>query len=247
MPVTQRLTSKDLYLQFLPHGAANAHIQHLYFQADIDGGTFKLRVNGELTAAITMTGTAATDIASINAALDALPNLTAGDIVATGTVITDLTLTAIANLWYTILVEEDSLTGNTTADPNVVSEVTTQGSVLITVSSETSQFSWEGTVETTDVTPLSQFERVEIPVAEAVSWDMSMYKADESWERIIFAGQWGYLYVYAEGKIIGNQVFAFQALIEKVGENYPDHEKVEREVSGTRQNGWVIPPNSIYR
>jgi len=117
MGVTTRLTSKDLFLQFLPHGVEAIHEQHLYFQADIAGGTFKLRVNGELTAAITMTGTAATDITAINSALDALPNLTAGDIVATGTVITDLTLTAIVELWYAISYEEeDQLTGNATND-----------------------------------------------------------------------------------------------------------------------------------
>jgi len=130
---------------------------------------------------------------------------------------------------------------------NLLTEVTLQGSIIVTLSSETSQFSWEGTVETTDVTPLAQFERVETPVAEAVSFDMSIYKADQDWEREIFQGQWGILYVYAEGKIVGKQVMAFQALIEKVSENYPDHEKVEKEISGQRQNGWVIAPNSIYR
>ncbi|HEB28833.1 MAG TPA: hypothetical protein ENI05_13925 [Porticoccus sp.] len=246
---TTRLTSKDLVIQFLPHGAAATHIQHLYFHADITGGTFKLRVNGETTAAITMTGTIATDLTAINAALDALDNLTAGDIVATGTVITDITLTAIVNLWYTIdIVDIDQLTGNTTADANLLTEVTTQGSILITLSDEVSQFSWEGSVETTDVTPINQFERMEIAVASAVSFDMSMFKAsDLDWEYAIFEGQWGYVYVYQQGKIVGKKHFVMQALLEKVSESFPDHDKIEKELSGMRQGAWIVPPNTVYR
>lgn len=247
MPVTGRLTSKDLVIQFLPHGVAETHVQHLYFQADIAGGTFKLRVNGELTAAITAAALVATMLTNINAALDALPNLAAGDIVATGTAITDITLTAIVDKWYTILVEDDLLTGNTGADPNVVSEVTAQGSALFTMTAELSQFSWEGSSEFTDVTPLNQAERVEISVANSVSFDMSMFKADTDWEIQVFNDQWGNLSVYPEGKIVGKQYFVFQAILEKVSESYPDHEKVEIEISGKRQNGWIVPPKSIYR
>lgn len=245
--MTARLTSKDLFIQFLPHGVANIHVQHLYFQADIDGGTFKLRVNGEETTDITMTGVVATDLIAINAALDALPNLTAGDIVATGTDIIDITLTAIVNFWYTIQVSDDQLTGNTSADPNLQTKVTTQGSILITLSGEASQFSWEATIETTDVTPISQMERHEIPVASAANWDLSLYKANQIWAIQIYEGQWGYLYLYPEGKFVGKELYAMQALFDKVSESYPDHDSVEVEVSGSRQGAWIIPPHSVYR
>ena len=246
--ITTRLTSKDLLIQYLPCGAANAHVQQLYFQADVAGGTFNLRVNGELTGAITWTGTEATDVASINTALDALPNLTAGDIVCTGADQTNLTLTAIANVFYNILIENiDNLTGNTGPDPNLTTGITTQGSTLVTISDDISSFGFEASVETTDVTGISEFERTQIAVAEVVSFDISVFKAGQSWGQAVKQGNWGTFYVYPEGKVIGNEVFAFNGLIESAGETYPDHEKIERELSGMRNGPWVLEPGSVYR
>jgi hypothetical protein len=130
--VTKRITSEKIYIEFLPASLAPAtHIQQLFFDAAVDGGTFKLWVNGETTAAITMTGTAATDIASINSALDALPNLSAGDIVASGTVITDITLTATGygNGFLLIEVVENLLTQTVpNSNETLITQVTTQGS-----------------------------------------------------------------------------------------------------------------------
>lgn len=246
---TARITSKDLVIQFLPCGVAATHVQKLYFQADLTGGTFKLRVNGELTAAITFDATEATLITNVDAALDALPNLSAAEIALTGTDIEDMTLTASGNGWYTIdIVDIGSLTGNSGADPNLTTEVTTQGSELYTLSTNISAFNWEQTVETVDVTAISEYERTEIPVAEAVAFDMSIYKAtDITWKHAVHAGVSGTLYVYPQGKIVGKDYLAFTALFENYSEDYPDHEKVEISASGMRQGAWVTPPHSVYR
>lgn len=239
-----RYTSKDIVIQYLPCGEANAHIQHLYFHADVDGGTFKLRVNGIETAAITFSGTPATDVAAINSALDAI--LTAGDIVATGTDQADFTLTASANGWYTILISDDSLTGNTSTDPNLTTEVTTQGSKLYTLSAQVSDFNYEVTVDTTEVTAISEYEMTEIPVKESMTFDLSLFDATEDWKPAVQPGYRGIMSVYPKGKVVGNPYFEFWALFSKAGVKYPDHDVVEASMSGVRQGAMVTPFDSVY-
>lgn len=254
--LTSRITSKDVYIEFLPLSlTVETHIQHLYFDAAVNGGTFKLWVNGETTAAITMTGTALTDVASINTALDALPNLAAGDIVASGAAITDITLTATGkgDYFFVILIKEEALTQTVpNSNEKVVTEVTTQGSDWVRLSADASAVDWSNEVETVDVTAISEYDRVEIPVAEAVSGTLSLYKvkADATVIQSQLAcksSNWGWLKIYPEGKIIGKEVISFRALIDGFSEDYPDHEKVEQEISFMRQGAWINEPSSIYR
>jgi hypothetical protein len=249
--LTARFTSKDIQIDWLPcsdtgDGTEQAHVQHLYFHDDVTAGTFKLRVNGELTAAITFSATAATLITNVNAALDALAGLGGGDLVLSGADVSDMTLTGSDPFYYEIYVEADLLTGNATSDPNVQTRVTTQGCVTVRISSEVSEFSFEGSAETVDVTAISEYERLEIPVAEAVSFDMSIFKTNSSWERSVKQGISGILTVYPRGKIVGNEFFSFRALIDKVSESYPDHDIVEKQVTGARQGAWIVRPDSIY-
>jgi hypothetical protein len=248
--LTNRFTSKDILIQWLPCGEDGddeaAHIQHLYFHADVTTGSFKLRVNGELTAAITYSATIATLLTNINTALDNLPSLAVGDIIATGASDADITLTGATDFYYEILLEAVALTGNTSDDPDLQTRVSTQGCKIVTISTEISEFSFEGTAETVDVTGISQYERINIPVAEAVSFDMSIFKTNAVWERSVRQGISGLLYVYPKGKIVGEEEVIFRALIETVGTNYPDHDIVEKTVSGSRQGAWIVPPDSVY-
>lgn len=248
--LTNRFTSKDILIQWLPCGefgdAEAAHVQHLYFHADVASGTFKLRVNGELTAAITYSDTIATLLTNINNALDGLPSLAAAEIVASGASVADVTLTGADPFYYEILLEAVTLTGNTSDDPDLQTRVTTQGCSRVTISTEISEFSFEGTAETVDVTGISQYARINIPVAEAVTWDMSIFKTNAVWERSVKQGISGILYVYPKGKIVGEEEIVFRALVETVGTNYPDHDIVEKTVSGSRQGDWIVPPDSVY-
>ncbi len=337
--VTSRITSENIRLEWLPGSIAPAiHVQVLNIDAAVDGGTFKLRVNGEQTAIIsavnliaaqgtTFTTTFASDlinatshglaagtelvlnttaadlpdplvvdtvyyvinpnaddfqlsltvggaaidllddgtgthrydtqvaavVANVQAALDALPNLTADDITVTGSVLSAVTLTATqkGNFFFRILISDDSLT-QLIANVNVkiATTVTTQGSILAVLSAQATSFSWERSVEVVDVTAISEYDRTEIPTAEAVSFDLSLYKLEtgsEDWVHSVYSGNNGVLTVYPEGKTVGKEIYQMQVLIESVGEDYPDHEKVEMEISGMRQGAFLIEPNSIYR
>ncbi len=255
--VTARITSEKLRLDFLPGSLVEAtHVMTLAWDSAVDGGTFKIWVNGETTAAITFSATEATLITNVNAALDALPNLSAGDFVLSGSDITAMTLTATGagNAFFRVLPDPANETTLTQGTPNnndkEVYTVTTQGAVWVTLSAQASSFSWERSVETVDVTALSEYDRIDIPVAEGVSFDISLYKLEagtETWVYGVYPGFNGLLHVFPEGKIVGKENFQFKALLESGGEDFPDHEKVEQELSGMRQGAFTIQPNSIYR
>lgn len=243
-----RFTSKDILIQYLPCGAVGDHVQVLGFHAGVSAGTFKLRVNGYETAAITFSATIATLLTSINAALDALPNLGAGDITATGTLVTAVTLTSDPGLGYFKIDISDmsALTGNTSDEPNISSEVTTQGSKLYTLSAQISKFSYEVTVDVVDVTAISENEVTEIPVKEKMTFDLSLFRATEDWNVAVQPGLRGIIYVYEQGKFTGRKWFAFWALFDKASISFPDHEVVEADMSGVRQGAMVIPFDSVY-
>lgn len=245
----QRLTSKDLYIEWLPGGTEQPHIQHLYFQADVDGGTFRLRVNGEQTGDITMTGTAATDVAAIQTALDALDALADDEIVVSGSAITDITLTGSENKWYTIYIENiTSLTGNASSDANLTTRVTQQGAVTVPITAEARSFSWEHNLETVSVRAISEYAEVELPVGDNVSWDISLFKVKGlEWANQVLAGQSGLMTVYATGKFVGDEYWQMQALITKGGEDFGDHETIENAISGVRQGDFTIPTGSVYK
>lgn len=243
---TGRYTSKDIVIQFLPCGVAAAHVQELYFHADVSAGTFKLRVNGELTAAITFSETEATLAASINTALDNLALLAPGDIVATSPGADHFTLTAIANKWYTIIVEADALTGNATDEPNTQTVVTTQGSTTYTLSAQISKFSYEVKTDTTDVTAISEYEETQIPVKETMTFDISLFDAEEDWLFAVRSGRRGIFSVYPKGKIVGYRYFEFYGLIDTLSPDFPDHDVVEKTISGMRQGAMVTDFDSIY-
>ncbi len=241
-----RFTSKDILIQYLPCGEAGSHIQQFVFHVDVAAGTFKLRVNGNETTAITFSDTEATLVTSINSALDALPNLAPADIVASTPGAETIVLTAADDGWFTIEVSTDALTGNTSDEPNVTSEILTQGSKLYTLSAQVSKFDYEVTVDTVDVTAISEFEATEIPVKESMTFDLSLFKATEDWNIAVAAGNRGIMYVYEQGKFVGRKYFAFWALFDKASVSFPDHEVVEADMSGVRQGEMVIPFDSIY-
>lgn len=248
---TGRITSEEIRIEFFPRSdlaTGENHIQHLYFDGAVDGGTFKLWVNGEVTASISWNATIATLLTNINTALDNLPNVATGAIVATGASDADITLTAAADGYYRIYVFENLLTQTVpNTNEKLQTEVTQQGTEQIVISAQASAFNFEAQSETVDMTAISEFDRLEVAVAMAVNFEISLYKADETWEHAIYAGTYGTFRVFPRGKIVGREYFQFRGLIETVGEDYPDHEKVERTVSGMRQGAWHVPPSTIWR
>ena len=342
--IRERMTSESIYIEYLPFSCDPAtHIQHLYFDAAITGGSFKLAVNGNVTAAINLltmpvasvntfvgdtvgselddvghglvvgdkvvfqntggvlpapltvdtlyyvvavptvdsfkvsatsggtaitittvgTGTSSWNklvanlIININTALDALPNLANGDIVASGTLITDITLTAMAATallkFFLIEVYSEALTQTVpNSNEHVVTEVTTQGSGWVRLSDDVSAVDWELSVETVDTTAISEYNRTEVPVADSVSGTASFYKNKSTSSGEQFAlfltpeKAWGILRIYPEGKVLGKEVITLRALVENFSETYPDHEKVEQELSFMRQGAWITRPTTVY-
>ena len=247
--VSNRLTSENLVIEWTPLSLTPAtHIQHLLFHADIASGTFSLWVNGVSTGDITITGTPATDIASINTALDAVTPAPA-DLVASGTVLTDITITAAAEGFWIIALEDiTQLVGNTSTDPNLQTTITTQGSEVFVLSGEMSAFSYEESANSQDGTAMSGYDMVEYPTGRDVSWDASVFRkpGDLDWERSLVSGYWGVISVYPEGKIAGKDWLSMQVFIDSVSEPYASQTLVEKDISGKRQGAYIVPPRTIY-
>jgi len=101
------------------------------------GGTFKLEFDGQTTAAITWSATNITLLANIDAALEALSNIGAGEVACAATTLTAgigaLTITFSGTLAATdvatITVADNSLTHATT--PTLVFAQTTQGIIAV--------------------------------------------------------------------------------------------------------------------
>lgn len=247
LAVTNRLTSKDVRIEFTPCSlVAAAHDVDLLFHADVTGGTFKLRINGELTGAITFSDTDATLDTNIGNAITAL-SLTG--ITFTVSTTTDTTsLTVSQSKFIRIVLEDNQLTGNATADPDYSFTLNTQGSEVVVLSGELTQFSYEESTDTVDVTAISELEATEIAVKSSMSFDATIYDANEDFTLYMLkSGENGLYTVYKEGKVVGKEVFAFTGLAESVGKELPDHEKIEISLSGMRQGAMSIPFGSIYR
>lgn len=113
-------------------GAGTSEVQTLTIGGTPTGGTFKLTFDGHTTAPITWSGTNATLIANIDAALEALPNIGASGVAVAEGTITDgigtLTITFGGNLAKlavpTITVANNSLTGT---NPTVAVAESTPG------------------------------------------------------------------------------------------------------------------------
>lgn len=244
---TTRLTSKDIRIEYIPCGLADAaHDEDIDFHADVTGGTFKIRVNGELTAAITYVDTDATFETNVQTALDNLP-LTGitFNVTVTGD---ECNITVTENIFIRITIEDNQLTGNATADDDFTQTINTQGTTTYVISNEVTQFSYERSVDTVDMTAISEYTGTDVPVKSTMSFDMTVFDANEVFTGfIIEEGQNGLFTVYKEGKIVGNEVFAFVGLIESFGKDFPDHEKLEISLSGMRQGKMEIPFGSVYR
>jgi len=114
-----------------PSAGTNA-VHTLTFAGTIGGGTFKIGINGEETAAISWSSTNATLVSNIDAALEALASVgTGGVVTAVGTMtsgVGTITLAAGGNLaklaGVSFSIEDDSLTGS---GAEVTIEETTPG------------------------------------------------------------------------------------------------------------------------
>jgi len=241
--IQRRLTSNDIRIELLPCSKAQVHKSVLDL-GSADGGTFKLRVNGEETAAISHSTTVATLITNIDNALDALDGLKNDEVAATGTAQTALTLTSSGNKWYRIeLSDHSALTGET--DPSI--RVTQQGATDIVLQADVMTFDYTVDVKDTEGAGIDEFEDYPFPISSGANFTISMYrtKSDEWALPLAEEGLTCLITVYPTGNLSGNEVFAFNAMINSVGDTFPFREKVEAKISGKRQGAMVKPRGTL--
>lgn len=242
-----RKTSENIVVEWLPCGVEQTHDEDFQFNANVTGGTFKLRVNGELTAAITFSTTPATLVSNMQSAIDALPNVSGGDLVVSGAAVTAINIVSSANVYWHFLVEADALTGNTTDDPNVVQVLNQQGATTVVISTEITKFNYDESIQTVDMRAINEVEAKNKPVGSEMSFSMMIFDAVQDWFLSMHEGQNGLITVYEHGKVVGRPYYAFNALISGFSKDYPDHEKLQVDISGERVGAMVVPFESIYR
>lgn len=246
-----RITSAGTYAEF-KHGRGSAEqvqTMQFVFNDTLTGGVFRLRVNGYETGDITFSDTEATLITNVDAALDALSNLSAGELALTGTDLVNMTLTSNVSMYYRVESVSDSqaLTGATTSDDHLLINMTQTGGAWIALSADMSEFNYEETSETTDVTGLSEVEQEVLTVKSNASFSLSLYEANQTWSPAIYSGIEGRMRVFNEGKVINKKYLEMECLLETVSGNTPDHDVIEKEISGMRQGAWIAPPDSYWK
>jgi len=249
----QRITSKDLVINFQPAGypfldstgacpeyGAEQNCVVTIVQTGVTANTWKLRVNGHQTAALA----GDIDSADLQTALEALPNVEAGDLLVTG-IATEAagthTITAAANLLNDFIlyeVQEEDVEGEA-----VVSYVTF-GSKQYDLTAEMSSFSYSGSMETVDATGINEESRTHLPTVTDMTWDAMLYEALQSWRHLLVEGVPGWVTVYEAGVGSGKRYFAFQALLTEASEDMNQFEKIEISLSGRRQGDYIIRPGS---
>lgn len=239
--VTRR-TSEDTYVEYEPCGVlASPHVAHLVIAPDgTPSGTFKLWLNGVITGAITYNATPATLVTNIQTALDAAQNPDAFTVSNSGDI---MILTADAvGYWKIKIIWEDTMT-------NVVDfyvDTITQGTQLFPLTGEVSKFNYQGSNNLIDVTALNEKDVWEITGNRSMTWELTVFEADQTWAHILFEDAQGVFTVYKTGKLPGSKYFSFRGLVDSYGEQFTQGEKLEITVSGVRQGKMLIPFESIY-
>lgn len=238
-----RKLSENLVIEYEPCGSlTDEHVVQLYFQSNGSAitGTFVLWVDGVMTAPITYSDTVLTLQTAISAALTAA-GITSVTAAVNGS---RVELTAAAVGYHQIKV----LYANTLVNAaKAWAEVITQGSQVYTLSAALTAFNWEKTRDVVDQTPLNQRARVEVASKEDMTFELTLFDTSYDLYRMLLDGdQNGQFTVYDWGKVDGGKYFAFMGLIDSVGKDYPDGEKLEVTVSGVRQGEFIIPLETVY-
>lgn len=251
--IPTRLTSKDLVIEFQPYkhprafyradtdfptyGVSQSHVQNLTVPAAITAGSYRIRVNGYLSAPILYSSNAA----AVELIVEAITGVGAGNLTVSGS-LPNLVLTAtlaLQNQFLFIEVVDGDLTGGT-----VTTEVATQGSAVYTLSADMSMFSYSSTTETTDATAIAERARTHILTVSDATFDFGLYEALQDWRHIIIDGMQGWLWVYENGKGVGKRYFSWCVALTDASSSFEQFEKIEIECSGRRQGEDIVLPGS---
>lgn len=247
-----RITSKDIHIEATPIGSeADECVFTLYFtadSADAIAGTFRLWVDGKLTAPITY-AVVATMATSVAAALNAADVLGVGAVSAADSATdpgnVEITFLAVGyHAMKGITIEDD---GDSTLNASLRVHVNTQGTETFRIDAEASAFNFEESVDLVDMTAISEFNTTEVAVKASASFELNLFEAQQDWSHVFYGGANIIFMVWETGKVPGSKYFAMQGVIDSYSKDFPDHEKVEIAISGTRVGAMLIPFNTVYR
>ena len=237
----RRLATFESEAFFLPCGKAQAHVVDLQFTG-VTGGNFRLRVNGKETANISWSGTIATLVSNITAALTNSQrgkfNVAANSGLAR--------ITATANAFYRVEILDVNLTGTNKAFKTII---ITQGSKLNRLSADIMSMKFGRKVKTTETAGLSELEDYPEVVGSSGTFSLSMYGT--------VTGDWiipmsteglsGIIYWFPRGHVVGRTYSAMRVVLDGFDEDLPFHEKVEVAITGTRQGKMIAPTNTVLQ
>lgn len=205
-------------------------------------GTFRLVVNGYRTAPITASATLAAT--AVQSALEALPNVGTGDLTVTGSAGGAFTITAAAALENEFLIID--VVDKTGAASAVSISVTSQGSKWYRLDAEMSGLSYSSTIDTVDVTGMSEKARRHSSTVSDATFDLTLYEALREYRFMLVAGVEGYLRVFEDGKEINKRYFAWQTMFSDDATDFKAFDKVEISISGRRQGVDIAPVGSRW-
>lgn len=250
-----RITSKDIQVEYTPVGTEGSPTKvRLYIRSTPSGGvisgTFRLWVNGKLTDNITYNATPLTLATSVAAALNNANTLGAAAVTAADspTEPGNIEVTLATNGFYRfepVTTQDDG--DNTLLNATLKIFVITQGTQTYRIDGEAVSFSYEDSVDMIDMTSISEFDNVSVPVKSSMTYELNIYEAVQTWGFIFYKGAGGILQVWETGKVTGSKYFSFNSIIDSYGKDFPDHEKVEISISGMRKGPMIIPLDTIYR
>jgi hypothetical protein len=259
-----RKTSKDLRVYFTPYGSAAATtVVELYLDPLVTTGNVYLRINGALTSAISMSavdGAADDDAIAtiIQTAIAGTKVPVIGDsglhtIVAT----TDVTVADSDVDGYMTITFSGSLAEKLvrvsvaptsaeyqTADYRV--EYTTEGTQRIRLDGEAMKLDFQQTTETTDATPISDFHDMTLAIRQNMTGSLGIYHAAQSY-RFMFGEDnlEGRMEIFPYGEGSGKEEIIIDARLSDYSESYPDHDKIECELSYERLGEPISPVGSV--
>lgn len=251
---SRRITSKDIRIEVTPTGVqGSANVMRLYFTAKTSAaitGTFRLWVNGKITAAITYSATVGTLATAVAAALNhanvlGAAAVTAADSVADpGNVEVTNAVSGKYMLYKGVTTDND---GDDTLNATLEVVYATKATETFIVDAEASSFSIGTSATLVEMTAISEDNENHRGVKQGGTIEVMYFEANQDWAHVFYPTAELIFTVYETGKVAGGKFFAVGVVVDKVDKDFPDHEKVEISVSGTQSGAFIIPLDTIYR
>lgn len=244
-------TSENILVRITPgartHTLSN-HRQMFVFNADVpNASTYRIWVNGVVSANITFSTTNSTTEANLISALNTVTGLTwAAYSTAVGSGPRYFYLQcSTASRWFKISIDTQPSAGKiTTSCENAGKQVYELKSALKSVSNQ-------GNIEFTDVTPVMQQEEESLPTKEALTVVVDLYDtyaqgATDNWEYALFPGATVLLEVFENGNRTGLRYSSMYILVEDVQRSRAGGASIiEFRISARRQGSMVKPFGTI--